>query len=132
MSDERILIIEDETITAMDIRDMFQFWGYNTLSVASSEKEALDMAHDIKPDLALISLGVKNNNRIDFAKKISDNYDTAVIYVTGYFDEEMIQYMRASRPYGFISKPLDENQLKYTVEKALYRRNLHRKIIASK
>ncbi|MGB9936592.1 MAG: response regulator [Methanobacterium sp.] len=132
MHNERILIIEDEAITAMDICNMFQFWGYKTPVIASSEKEALDKAHDIKPDIALINIGIKNNNRIDIAKKINDNYDTAVIYVTGHFNEEIMQYLRVSRPYGYISKPFDENQLKYTVEKAIYRRNLHRRIIASK
>jgi len=132
MSDTTILIVEDEAITAMNLQNWFEFWGYNII-VACSEKTALKKVHGIKLDLALINIELKNSNdRIDFARKIADNFDTAIVYLISYFDDEIIQHIRATKPYGYISKPFEENQLKYTVENALYKRKIYKRFIASK
>jgi DNA-binding NtrC family response regulator len=127
-----ILIVEDEAVIAMDLQDRFEFWGYNTPMIASSKEEALKKANEVKPDLALINIKQKDDDGIELAKKITNNFDTAVIYITGYLTEEIMQHMRATRPYGYISKPFEENQLKYTVEDALYRRRIHQRFILSK
>ena len=127
-----ILIVEDEASIAGDLQDKFKFWGYNAPLVASSQKEALKKVNKIKPDLTLISIKLKNDEGIELAKKITDNFDTAVVYITNYLDEEMIQLMRATRPYGYVSIPFEENQLKYNVEDALYRRRIYQRFILSK
>ncbi len=133
MSDTTILIVEDEAIAAINLQNWFQFWGYNATIIACSEKTALEKVQGIKLDLALINIEYKNlNDRINFAKKITDNFDTAVVYVTSYLDDEIMQYMRATRPHGYITKPFEENQLKYTVENALYKRKIYKRFIASK
>lgn len=133
MSDTRILILEDEVITAIDLRNWFEFWGYNTPIITCSEKEALKKVEKIKPDLTLVYIGLKNTGcRIKFAKKITDNFDTAIVYLTSNLDDEIIRNMRDTKPYGYISKPFEENQLKYTVENALYKRKIHKRFIASK
>lgn len=133
MSDARILIVEDEAITAMDLQDRFEFWGYTAPIIASSGKEALKKAIEIKPDLILMDIGIKNcTDGIKIAKEITNNLDTAIVYLLSYFDEKMMRYMRTTKPYGYISKPFDENQLKFTVEKALYMRKINKMFITSK
>lgn len=127
-----ILIVEDESIIAMDLQERFEFWGYSTPMIASSPEEALKKANDAKPDLALIDIKQKNDNGIELAKKITNSLDTAVIYITGYLTDETMQLMRATKPYGYISKPFEENQFKYTVEDALYRRKIRQRFILSK
>ena len=132
MYNTRILIVEDEAIIAMDLQNKFEFWGYSTPSIASSKEEALKIANDKKPDLVLIDINLKNDSGIELAKKITDNLDTALIFISPVLNEEMMQLMRAIRPYGYISLPFEENQLKYTVENALYRRRIHQRFIVSK
>jgi len=133
MPDTTILIVEDEAITAMNLQNWFEFWGYNAPIIACSEKTALEKVQGIKLDLALINIKFENcNNRINFAKKMTNNFDTAVVYITSNFNDEIMQHIRATKPYGFISKPFEENQLKYTVENALYKRKIHKRFIASK
>ena len=133
MSDTTILIVEDEAITAMNLQNWFEFWGYNAPLIACSEKTALEKAQEMKVDLVLINIELENmNGRINFAKKIADNFDTAIVYITPYFNIEIMQHIRATRPYGYIFKPLEENQLKYTVENALYKRKIYKRFIASK
>ncbi len=133
MSDATILIVEDEAVTAMNLQNWFEVWGYSAPILACSEKTALEKAQGMKFDLALINIEFKNiHDRINIAKKITDNFDTAIVYITSYFNGEIMQCMRTTKPYGYITKPLEENQLKYTVENALYKRKIYKRFIASK
>lgn len=132
MYNTRILIVEDEAVIALDLQNKFEFWGYSTPSIASSEGEALKIANEKKPDLVLIDIDLKNDNSIELAKKITDNLDTALIFISPLLNEEMMQLMRAIRPYGYISLQFGENQIKYTVENALYKRRIHQRFILSK
>lgn len=132
MYNTRILIVEDEAAVAMDLQYKFEFWGYSTPSIASSKEEALKIANEKKPDLVLINIDLKNDNSIELAKKITNNFDTALIFITSGLNEEMMQLMRTTRPFGYISLSFEENQIKYTVENALYRRRIHQRFILSK
>ena len=133
MSDATILIVEDEAVTAMNLQNWFEVWGYSAPILACSEKTALEKAQGMKFDLALINIEFKNiHDRINIAKKITDNFDTAIVYITSYFNGEIMQLMRTTKPYGYITKPLEENQLKYTVENALYKRKIYKRFVASK
>jgi len=133
MSDTTILIVEDETLSAMNLQNWFELWGYDAPTITCSEKTALEKFQEIKYDLALIDIEYKNiHDRINIAKKITDNFDTAIVYITSHFNDEIMQIMRTTKPYGYITKPLEENQLKYTVEDALYKRKIYKRFIASK
>ncbi|HML04188.1 MAG TPA: response regulator [Methanobacterium sp.] len=132
MYNTRILIIEDEAVIAMNLQDRFEFWGYSTPMIVSSQEEALKMANEEKPDLVLINIDLKNDNSIELAKKITDNLDTALIFITSSLNEEIMQLMRVTRYYGHIALPFEENQIKYTVENALYRRRINQRFILSK
>jgi len=132
MYNTRILIIEDEAVIAMNLQDRFEFWGYSTPMIVSSQEEALKMANEEKPDLVLINIDLKNDNSIELAKKITDNLDTALIFITSSLNEEIMQLMRVTRYYGYIALPFEENQIKYTVENALYRRRINQRFILSK
>ena len=127
----KILIIEDEDFIAMDLQNKFKYWGYSTTMIASSQ-EALKIANKIKPDIILINIDLKDNNGINLAQKITNNSDSAIVYITGYLDEKNMKLMRSTKPYGYISTPFEENQLKYTVEDAIYRHKLHQWFILSK
>ncbi len=132
MNGSKILIIEDETVIAIDLQNKFKCWGYSTPIIASSKKEALKLAYNMKPDLVLIDTNFKNDNGIKLAEKLINDFDTAIVYITSYFNEEMMQMMRKTRPYGYISMSFEENQLKYNVEDALYRRKIYQRFILSK
>lgn len=54
MTDERIMVVEDEKIVALDIRDSLESFGYNVPCMASTGKDAVEMAKIHNPDLILI------------------------------------------------------------------------------
>ena len=131
MNPSKILIIEDTDVIAMDLQKKFKNWGYNSIKTASSQ-EALEKANKIKPNLIIMDIDLKNENGINLAKKIMNNIDTALIYITDYLDDENRDLMRITRPYGYISKNYEENQIKYTIEDAIYRHKIHQNFIISK
>ncbi len=133
MLDTKILIVENEAMIAMDLQNRFKFWGYKAPITAFSKKEALEKVHCIKPDLVLIDIEFENKiNGIGIVKEITDNYDTAILYLTPYFNEELMKYTRTKKLYGYISKPFEENQLKFKVEETLNTRKIFKSLIASK
>ncbi len=133
MDNTNILIFENESLTAINLQERFKFWGYKAPFIVSSKKEALKIAKDIKPDLALIDIELENKDEvIEIAQRISDNFDTAVVYIISLLDEAIMGCIRTTKPYGFLLKPFEENQIKFKVEEALYTRKLVKNIIASK
>lgn len=133
MHDINILIFENEAFTAINLQEKFKFWGYKSPYIVSSKKEALKIAGSIKPDLALIDVEIKNKeDMIEIAKRVSEEFDTAVVYIIPMINEDIMGCIKPTKPYGFLLKPLEENQIKYKVEEALYTRKLVKKLIASK
>lgn len=133
MLDTKILIVEHEAMIAMDLQNRFKFWGYKAPILAFSKKEALEMIHYINPDLVIIDIEFRNKiDGIEIARRITDNYDAAILYLTPYFNEELMKYTRTNKLYGYISKPFEENQLKFKVEETLNTRKIFKSLIASK
>ena len=133
MLDTKILIVEDETIIAMDLQNKFKFWGYNAPIILFSKKEDLKKISYIKPDLIIIDIEFKDKiDGIKIIKEINDNYDAAILYLTPYFNEELMKYTRTNKLYGYITKPFEENQLKFKVEEVLNTRKIFKSLIASK
>ena len=131
MNHSKILIVEDKDLVAMDLQKKFKNWGYSSTIIASSQ-EALEKANKIKPNLILMDIKLKNENGINLAQKIINNFDTAIVYIIDYINDENMELMRTNNPYGYISKNFEENQIKYKVEDAIYRHKIHLSVILSK
>jgi CheY-like chemotaxis protein len=71
MANKKILLVEDESIEAMDIKRTLEFFGYEVPYVTSSGEEAVEKAYEIMPDLILIDVVLKgNSDGIDVALKL--------------------------------------------------------------
>ncbi|WP_094227696.1 response regulator [Methanolobus psychrotolerans] len=123
MANERIMIVEDEKIVALDIKDSLEHLGYSVPCMTSSGEEAIKIANQCHPDLILMDIVLKGNiDGIDAAKVIRENYDIPVIYLTAYSDERTLQRAKLTEPFGHILKPFDERELRTNIEIALYKR----------
>jgi len=130
--DINILILEEDVSTATNLQERFNFWGYKT-PIISSSKEALKIAENIKPHLALIEMELDNREEvIDIARKLSNDFDTAVLYIISFLSEENMDFIRPKNLYGVILKPFEENQMKYKVEEVIYTQKIFKSLIASK
>ncbi len=131
MSPDKILIVEDEAIVAMDLRLHLQALGYETAGVASTGEQAIRLAAEHRPDLALmdISLG-EGMDGIEAARQIQA-MGVPVVFLTAYADEGTLKRAKESGPYGFLVKPFDERALHSTIEMALLRHRMERELKAS-
>ncbi|MFQ5965958.1 MAG: response regulator [Candidatus Scalinduaceae bacterium] len=122
MAKAKIMIVEDEWITADDIKMSLQSLGYTVSSVASSGKEAIQKAEEDRPDLVLMDIVLQGEmDGIEAANQIHSCYDIPIIYLTAYADEKVLERAKITEPFGYIVKPFINEDLKIAIEIALYK-----------
>ncbi|HHT18603.1 MAG: methanogen output domain 1-containing protein [Euryarchaeota archaeon] len=129
MSQIKILIVEDESIVAMDIKHRAEVLGYHVTAIIPSGEEALENVAQNKPDLVLMDIVLKGEmDGIEAAQKIRDSYDIPVVYLTAYSDERTLKRAKITQPFGYIIKPFDDRELHSAVEVALYKHQMESKL----
>jgi PAS domain S-box-containing protein len=129
MSKPRILIVEDEVITALDIRSRLQRAGYDVSAIASTAEEAMERVASGEPDLVLMDIRLNGTmDGIEAAREIRIRAGTPVVYLTAYADQETLQRAKATEPYGYLLKPFEEREIHTTIEMALYKHRMEEKV----
>jgi CheY-like chemotaxis protein len=118
----KILIAEDEGIVALDIRGRLERLGYAVPAVVASGEEALKGAAETRPDLVLMDIRLSGPmDGIEAAEAIRGRLDIAVLYLTALSDDETMRRAEKTQPCGYITKPIDGQELRTAVERALNR-----------
>ncbi|MDM8554729.1 response regulator [Desulfococcaceae bacterium HSG7] len=121
MSKADILIVEDDSIVAMDIRSRLKRLGYSVSGIVNYAEQAVEKAEACKPDLVLMDIVLKGKmDGIEAAEIISSRFDIAVVFLTAYTDRERFERAKHIMPYGYILKPFRERDLQNTIEIALH------------
>jgi CheY-like chemotaxis protein len=124
----KILIVEDENITAKALEYSLKDAGYHVVGVVSSGEEAIRRSASMQPDLVLMDIRLKGIiDGVSAAQRIQASLDIPVIYLTAHSDTETLKRAMHSNPYGYIVKPFVEKELYDAVEQALYRHGLKQK-----
>jgi two-component system, response regulator PdtaR len=109
---KRILIVEDEPITAMDESSLVASDGYEVVGIARSGEAAIQMALKFRPDLILMDLmlddAISGNVAAD---EICAKYDVPIIYVTAFGNKEQSKDATPPDGVGYIVKPYSEKEL---------------------
>jgi PAS domain S-box-containing protein len=125
----RILIVEDELLTAENIKGRLEEHGYAVCGIADTGDKAIAIARTLCPDLILMDIMLKgNSNGISAAHEILNFLDVPIIYLTAYSDTATFSKARETAPYGFISKPCDYKDLYFSIELALNKHSMGRKL----
>ena len=126
MLDANILIVEDETIIAQDLKQKLQSLGYQNPRMCMSGEEALEAIKTAVPDLILMDIRLKGTlSGIDTAEQIHKTLDIPVIFLTAHTDDKTLELAKKSRPYGYLVKPLeDERSLYGPIEIALHKHKI--------
>jgi CheY-like chemotaxis protein len=115
-----IMIVEDEGVVSIDIRNMLIKAGYSIAAVAFQGDDAVEKAELSAPDLILMDIGLKGEiDGIEAAKRILDRFQIPVVFLTGFADEVTMAKAQEIKPSGFIIKPINEEELKKTLEDIL-------------
>jgi len=129
MGKAKILIVEDESIVARDIQRRLQHLGYEVVGAVPTGEEAIKKASILLPELVLMDVRLKGEmDGIEAAGVIRQEYDIPVIYLSAYADNDTLKRASVTEPFGYILKPFEERELHTTIEMALYRNELEKKI----
>ncbi len=125
----KVLLAEDESITALQIKNKLKSWDFDVVAVASSGEEAIEMALEKKPDIVILDIILKGNlDGIDAAEKIKDVLNIPIIYLTAFTDENTMNRAMSTEPKNYILKPFDDNELRFALEMSVYRNKIENEL----
>jgi signal transduction histidine kinase len=117
-----ILIVEDETIVALDMKMRLESLGYNVVEVVDNGASALSFLAGFRPDLVLMDIKLKGgSDGIETARLARERVEVPIIFVTAFTDEATLERAKLASPYGYIVKPFHERELRIGIELALYK-----------
>src|SRR5271165_5347588 len=122
MTPARVLLVEDERIVALHLRQQLARLGYAVAAVAASGEEALRQIEAQRPDVVLMDIHINGPiDGIETTSRIAPDLQIPVIYLTAYAGETTLERARATKPYGYLVKPFSERELHATIQMALAR-----------
>jgi len=118
----RILIVEDERITAEDLRETLTDLGYVVTASVSNGADAIAHAAENAPDLALMDVRIQGEmDGTETARILRDRFNIPVIYLTAHADSSTVTRAKDAGPLGYITKPFQEAALHASIEIALHK-----------
>jgi signal transduction histidine kinase len=122
MTPARVLLVEDERIVALHLRQQLGKLGYAVAAVAASGDEALRQIEAQHPDVVLMDIHIEGPiDGIETTARMAADPRIPVIYLTAYAEDTTLERARATRPYGYLLKPFSERELHATIQMALAR-----------
>lgn len=117
----RVLIVDDESLIRMDLRDIIESCGHEVVAEGTNGVEALALCKKHKPDIILMDVKMPELDGIEAARQIGFHHEAPVVLLTSYSQQDLIDKARDSGVYGYLIKPVREEQLVPTLEMALGR-----------
>jgi len=126
----RILVVDDETIVSDQIKDSLERLGYEVIGTANTGEGAVQMARDYLPDLILMDIKMPRAelDGISASQRIKEELDIPVVFITAFGGDQIIEQARDVEAFGFLVKPFQDNELRATIEFALYRKEMDQRL----
>jgi DNA-binding NarL/FixJ family response regulator len=125
---EKILVVEDDTIIAITIEGRLKEFGYKVVGRASTAQDAIKKTIELEPDLVLMDIHLKGPvDGIEAAQTIYGIYNIPVVYLTAFSDENTLERAQKTSPFGYIVKPFSDSTLKTTIKLALLKHDAEKK-----
>ena len=124
----RIMIVEDERIVALDLRQTLESFGHEVVMVASSGEQAVADGPALKPDLVLMDIHLDGPMDGTQAACALQKHNIPVLFLTAFASQTVLDLAERSSPYGYLVKPVETRSLQATVRMALARRRAEREV----
>lgn len=116
----RILVVEDEYILAMNLQETLELLGYTVSDIADSAETAIEKAAELLPNLVLMDIQLKGEmDGIHAAELIWNRFQIPIVYITGHSDKSTVDRAKLTFAFGYILKPIKEQQLYVAIQTAL-------------
>jgi two-component system, response regulator PdtaR len=107
----RILIAEDETIIRLDLRDLLERAGHDVVAEARDGEEAVTLAREHEPELAVMDVKMPKLDGIEAAKRILEERPIPIVMLTAYGQDELVNRAVEAGVFGYLVKPFREQDL---------------------
>jgi two-component system, response regulator PdtaR len=129
MNNPKILIVEDESIVAKDLKQRLENMGYSVLGTVSNGEDAISKSNEMQPNIILMDIILKGDlDGIETAQIIKKLHDIPFIYLTSYYDDEILERASRTNPYGYLTKPFDDIGLYTSIQMALFKYQREKKL----
>ncbi|WP_029000859.1 hybrid sensor histidine kinase/response regulator [Azohydromonas australica] len=132
-SSPAILIVEDDAVIALDLQLQLEDMGYRVVGPADSAALALSLVLDHRPDLVLMDINIRGPvNGVQAAEQLRRaGSSQPVIFLTSHTDVGTVTQAVGATPYGYLSKPFQSDELRASIEVALARAQMERRLLDS-
>ena len=128
MPDAKLLLVLDDPL-AKELQATLQGLGYQITDCVSTGQQALESIVKLCPDLALVGIHLSGQlGGIAIGKQLYDQYDLPVIYISNQSGQATIRRSGGTAPFGYLFSPTDEKQILATIEVALARHSMEKKV----
>ena len=125
----RILVVEDENIVALDIKNQLSRLGYIVVGIASTGEEAIYKAQQTVPDLILMDIQLRGGmDGVTAAAHIQKEINIPIVYLTAHIDNLTFQRAKITGPSGYLLKPFDQRELQIVIEITVYKHQMEQKL----
>lgn len=125
----KIFIVEDEGIVAADIKQLLLNLGYDVVGVVSTGEQAIEKIEENPINLILMDISLEGEmDGIEAAKRIQRRLDVPIIYLTAHSDKKTLERAKVTDPFGYIVKPFDKPTLHTSIEMAIYKHRMKKKL----
>src|SRR5207302_5053086 len=107
----RILIAEDETIIRLDLRSLLEQAGFEVCAEARDGEEAVALAREHEPDVAIMDVKMPRLDGIEAARRILDERPIPIVMLTAYGQAELVSRAVEVGVFGYLVKPFRESDL---------------------
>ena len=121
MAPLRILLAEDDPLVAVTLTDQLSELGHDVVAVASDGEEAVTMARDVRPDIAILDIKMPNRDGISAAEEISHDIDLPIIMLTAYSERALVLRAAEAGALAYLLKPVAVEELAASISLALAR-----------
>ncbi|MEO8514418.1 MAG: response regulator [Ignavibacteria bacterium] len=108
----KILIVEDEAMIALDIKEKLTELGYIVTQTADTGAKAIQYAGETMPDIVLMDIVIKGEmDGIEAAMVIKEKFNIPSLFLTAYSSGSVIERAKKVNPIGYLLKPFDDTKL---------------------
>ena len=123
MKNNRIMIVEDENVTARSLQMSLEKLGYITTAIVESGEQAIQKIEEgDSPDLVLMDISLQGKlDGVETARILGARFNLTVIYLTSHYDQDVFGRAKMTNPYGYLTKPFKTDELQKVIELASHR-----------
>ncbi|MCP4575429.1 MAG: response regulator [Deltaproteobacteria bacterium] len=125
----KIMVVDDDYVISEELKEALLGLEYDVVGVVSSGAAAVEMAPEVNPDVILMDIvmpgGMDGTEATEIVMGLTD---CAVVFVTGYGDDEIVERAKNVEPHGYLLKPFEPAEVKAVIEIAFHKKQFENRL----